>query len=132
MGIPLYAIAWQGVTSEEWNGYLQWASSDPPRGTWGDGGDLDYWHLMDEIFAEHERHWDDEAKVPFLFNRTTGSWISYEDLRSLQWKMKYIRENRLAGIFFWEISKDRQGQLISAAFRQLKKEGVEIVHASCR
>lgn len=111
-----------GVKNHQWNGLFQSASNEPPNGTWGNGGDFDYTHLKQEIMPFYERYWDDQAKVPFLFNRTTGHWISYEDLESLKWKTDYIKQHQLAGIFFWEITKDREADLISAAFNSLIKD----------
>lgn len=110
------------MKNHDWNGLFQAASNEPPNGTWGSGGDFDYTHLKREIMPLYERYWDDQSKVPFLFNRTTAHWISYEDLESLKWKTHYIKQHQLAGIFFWEITKDQEAELISAAFNSLIKD----------
>lgn len=109
------------VKSNEWNGYLQSASSSPPEGTWGDGS-FDSDQIKNEILPYSQRYWDDQAKVPFLFNRTTNIWISYEDEQSIQWKTDYIHQYQLAGVFFWEMSKNRQGHLIHLASNALIKD----------
>jgi chitinase len=53
-----------------------------------------------------ERHWDDTAKVPWLYNAKTGMMISYDDPESLKYKVDYVKDNNLAGIMIWELSSD--------------------------
>ncbi|CAF1316463.1 unnamed protein product [Adineta ricciae] len=121
MGIPLYGHGWQEVTNTTLNGFLQAASSVPPNGTWGDGS-FDYDDIKNDVIRSYTRYWDDQSKVPFLFNSSTGIWISYEDLESVKWKCDYMKKYRLAGAFFWELSKDRKGELIGATFNALNKD----------
>ena len=106
------------MTSTDLNGFLQLAANEAPNGTW-ERGFIDYDDLKANYIPSHRRYWDDQSKVPFLFNQSTGTWISYDDLESTKWKAGYIRKHRLRGAFFWELSKDRQGELIGAAFNAL-------------
>lgn len=60
------------------------------------------------------RHWDDEAKAPFLWNPATHAFISYEDPESIAIKASYVRAHRLGGMMFWEIGEDYRGELLDA------------------
>lgn len=66
------------------------------------------------------RHWDAVAKAPFLWNAATRTFISYEDPQSLQAKAKYVRTHRLGGLMFWELSQDRDDQLLDAIVKGLR------------
>lgn len=107
-----------GVTSTALNGFSQDASSQLPVGTW-ENGVFDYDHLKRSYIPSYTRYWDDQSKVPFLFNPSTGIWISYDDLQSIGIKNDYIKQNRLGGAFFWELSSDRQAELVGATFNAL-------------
>ena len=37
------------------------------------------------------RYWNDVAKVPYLYNATTGTFISYDDSESMKYKTDYIK-----------------------------------------
>ncbi len=59
------------------------------------------------------RHWDDVAKVPWLYNAATKEWISYDDPESVRLKGEYIAAQNLAGAMFWELSHD-DGPMLDA------------------
>jgi len=65
------------------------------------------------------RHWDAAAQAPFLWNPATRSFISYEDPQSLRAKARYVRSHRLGGLMFWELSQDRDDQLLDAIVKGL-------------
>lgn len=104
------------------NGYSQTASSQLPTGTW-ENGVFDYDHLKKSYIPSYTRYWDDQSKVPFLFNPSTGIWITYDDVQSIGIKNDYIKQNRLGGAFFWELSSDRQSELIGATYNALTSGG---------
>jgi chitinase len=118
MGLGLYGRGWQGVTSTAQNGFSQPASSQLPMGTW-ENGIYDYDHLIKSFLPKYTRYWDDASKVPFLFNPSTGIWISYDDLQSISLKNDYIKREQLGGAMFWELSGDRNAELVGATFAAL-------------
>ena len=79
----------------------------------GQGGG--YTKMKNEIINHngYKRYWDSHAKAPYLFNRDTKVFISYDDERSIRMKAKYIRKHKLAGIFFWEYFSDPQEYLLN-------------------
>ncbi|CAF0996804.1 unnamed protein product [Adineta steineri] len=118
MGLGLYGRGWQGVSSKEQNGFSQSASSQPPVGTW-ENGVFDYDHIKKSYLPTYTRYWDDQSKVPFLYNSTTTIWISYDDVQSIDIKSDYIKREKLAGAMFWELSSDRNCDLVGATFKAL-------------
>jgi chitinase len=104
VGVPFYGRGWRGIESPGlWNtgtgsvqvgGYQALAANQ----------------LQSSGFV---RHWDDVAKVPWLYNADTKEWITYEDAQSMRLKGHYVVEQRLAGAMFWELSND-DGTLLGA------------------
>jgi len=95
------------------NGYSQPASSACENPV------LTYDDLKKNYVPVFTRFWDDQSKVPFLFNRDKGVWISYDDLESNTNKNNYILQEHLAGAMFWELSGDRTAELIGNTYSQL-------------
>ena len=87
-------------------------------GTW-ENGIYDYDHLKKSFLPTYTRYWDDASKVPFLFNPSTGIWISYDDLQSISLKNEYIKRENLGGAMFWELSGDRNAELVGATYAAL-------------
>lgn len=103
-GVPFYGRGWNGVESSN-----VWSSG---TGTMKVGGyrDIAASFLKAPGFV---RHWDDVAKVPWLYNADTKEWITYEDPQSMRIKGEYIAAQRLGGAMFWELSND-DGTLLDA------------------
>lgn len=83
------------------------------KGTWddfssGNTGIFDYGDLAANYVNKngYVRYWNDAAKVPFLYNATTGAFISYDDPESMKHKTDYIKTKGLGGAMFWELSGD--------------------------
>jgi chitinase len=86
--------------------------------------------LKKSFISSNKRYWDDQSKVPFLFNPSTGIWISYDDVESINIKNNYIKQKRLGGAFFWELSSDRQAELVGVTFNALSKDVRPIIRNS--
>jgi GH18 family chitinase len=59
-----------------------------------------------------------EARVPFLYNATTLTWVTYDDAESIGEKVAYVRERGLGGVMAWELGGD-DGTLIRTIHRGL-------------
>jgi chitinase len=104
VGVPFYGRGWRGIESEgPWN---------PGSGTLQVGG---YQAIAANQLRSsgYVRHWDDVAKVPWLYNAEAKEWITYEDASSMRIKGEYVRAQGLAGAMFWELSND-DGTLLDA------------------
>lgn len=60
------------------------------------------------------RHWDDNAKAPYLFNENTNQLVSCDDEESVKLKCQYVRDNGMAGVMFWQYAGDPNEYLINA------------------
>ena len=80
--------------------------------------------LRDGLIDQHGyvRHWDEQAKAPYLWNATTRSFISYDDPESIAAKAAFARTENLGGMMYWEQSHDAQNQLLDAIYRGLNPE----------
>lgn len=91
LGIPLYGRGWDAE-----KGWIQ-AS-------------------YDEILREYKDFtytYNPIMHTPYLTQRE--NWISYEDVRSVQAKSRYAREEGLGGLMFWELSDDLKQTLRKTA-----------------
>lgn len=103
LGVPFYGRGWAGVGNE--NSGLFQTKKSIPKGTWEEGN-FDYKDLAKNYVGKFQRHWHDEAKVPWLYDAKSGVMISYDDPESLKLKAKYARDKKLGGVMFWELSAD--------------------------
>ncbi len=85
----------------------------------GQGGG--YTKIKDTMIGQngYKRYWDKRAKAPYLFNKESKVFVTYDDERSIQEKIKYVRKNDLAGIFFWEYFSDPQQYLLNTIHAKL-------------
>lgn len=112
LGVPFFGRGWSGVKNPN-NGLFQ-AKTGIPKGTWEEGV-FDYEDLAAKYIGKFKRHWNDDAKVPWLYDDKTGVMISYDDPESLKLKAAYARDKKLGGVMIWELSADdAKGSLIKA------------------
>jgi chitinase len=112
MGVPFYGRGWAGVKAA---GFGLFQGKAGGSGNRRDLGSLTYHNLAAQYIGKYERHWHDQAKVPWLFDPKTGNMISYDDPQSIGLKAEYARAHKLGGIMIWEISQDDANHsLISA------------------
>ena len=111
VGIPFFARAYGGVPNL--NAGLFQPSGGPPKDWQGSAGD--WRQLARTQLRDHryERHWESAARVPWLFDPRTGTWITYDDPQSVRAKVDYVRERGLGGVVIWELFGD-DGSLMGA------------------
>jgi chitinase len=105
IGAAFYGRMWEEVSSDK-NGLYQTGKFK---------SSVDYRLLTRNYINKNgfRYYWDELAKAPYLYNSADKLFITYDDKRSVQEKMKYVREQNLGGIMFWELSLDlpQQGLL---------------------
>ncbi|HPE70933.1 MAG TPA: glycosyl hydrolase family 18 protein [Candidatus Competibacter sp.] len=106
VGVPFYGRGWDGVSNT--NDGLYQGSTGIPMGTW-EQGFFDYWDVKNNYLPFYDRHWSENADVPWLFNFGQGLWISYDDPQSICLKAGYIVNQQLGGAMIWELSADDTG-----------------------
>ena len=79
-------------------------------------GAHDYSELADKFIGRQGfvRYWDDRAKAPYLWNSASRTFITYDDPRSIRIKAQYVKAHHLGGMMFWELSEDRNDELLDA------------------
>jgi GH18 family chitinase len=103
MGVGFYGRGWERVPSIN-NGLFQ-SGIRSSLGTW-ESGVFDYHDLVNKYIPNYSKFVDTHAKVPYLYNSSTGVFISYENPQSMQIKANYILDKGMAGVMFWELSGD--------------------------
>ena len=105
LGVPFYGRGFEGVTPQN-NGLYQ---------RYGRSKDSPSYAQLVENFIDKQgfvRHWDAEARSPYLWNSASRSFITYEDPQSLATKRCYVRDMHLGGMMFWELGLDRNDELL--------------------
>jgi GH18 family chitinase/outer membrane protein OmpA-like peptidoglycan-associated protein len=64
-----------------------------------------YYEII-EKFPEYDVLWDDQAKVPYMIGKKSNSFVSYDDLLSIQYKAAFLCQQKTAGCLIWEMSLD--------------------------
>ncbi len=103
LGAAAYGKEFKGVVSSANNGLNQEYT--------GGCEDIDLKDITRLIGKNgYVRYWDSKANAPYLFNGST--MISYDDAESIGLKAKYIVDNGLAGIMYWDYAGDSEESII--------------------
>ena len=115
VGVPFYGRAWAGIEGDGTGPYQP--GSRPTERI-----DTKYSSLAETLINKggFVRMWDSQAQAPYLWNKDTRTFISYDDPESLRLKSAYIRDKGLAGAMFWEYSNDKTGVLLDTLFTSLR------------
>jgi len=118
LGVPFYGRSYGRVPSAN-RGLFQPAGGPPPR-EWG-AGELDFDALLRKRpeAAGFRRYWEPIARVPWLYQESTGTWITYDDVQSIGQKADYARARRLGGVMAWELGGDDGGRLVRVIHERL-------------
>ncbi|BBD51398.1 chitinase [Samia ricini nucleopolyhedrovirus] len=111
VGVAMYGRGWTGVSNYENDNYFLGSGNGPVSGTWEDGV-VDYRQIKNEI-NKYIVKFDNEAKAAYVFDKTKGDLISYDSVDSVIAKGRYVEQNKLGGLFAWEIDADN-GDLLNA------------------
>ncbi len=99
VGLAFYARIFSGVEPEN-NGLYQ-------KGKFS--GYENYKDFDKKFNAEsgYLHYWDASAKAPYAYNKETKTFATFDNLRSVYYKTKYVKTRKLAGVMFWELSGDK-------------------------
>lgn len=96
LGLPLYGRAF---TVEQ--------PYENPTGTNEPGRSVTYSENRRLAAAGWTRVPDDETQTPWLRSPSGDRILGYDDADSIRRKTRWARQQRLRGVFFWEVSQDR-------------------------
>lgn len=77
-----------------------------------------YHEIVRDTLPSSERFRHAEAGVPWLYDAASSTMMSYDDPESIRRKAAYIREHRLGGAMFWELSGDTDDLALLTALRE--------------
>jgi chitinase len=85
-------------------------------------GAHDYSELAGKFIGKQGfvRYWDERAKAPYLWNSASRTFISYDDPQSIRIKARYVKAHHLGGMMFWELSEDRNDELLDVIARSMR------------
>lgn len=111
IGSPLYGRSFNGTSGLGQN-YTSLGSGGPQPGVW-------YYKDLPKRGARE--HFDDVAKATYSYDAKARELITYDNIRSTEFKARYVRSRELGGAFFWEASGDRRGRdsLVKTMYRTL-------------
>uniref|UniRef100_A0A2P2HWQ1 Chitinase 3 n=1 Tax=Hirondellea gigas TaxID=1518452 RepID=A0A2P2HWQ1_9CRUS len=68
-------------------------------------GFLSYYEVCDFLFQDNTTLvWDNEQQVPFAYNG--DQWVGFDDERSVQVKMDWVKRTGIAGVMVWSVDMD--------------------------
>jgi chitinase len=119
VGVPFYGRSYGRVPRAN-RGLFQPAGAPAPR-AWG-AGEIDFDDLIRKRPEANgfRRYWEPTARVPWLYNESTGTWITYDDVHSIAEKADYVRARRLGGVMIWELGGDDGGLLVRTISDRLR------------
>ncbi|MFI5151124.1 MAG: glycosyl hydrolase family 18 protein [Bacteroidia bacterium] len=105
LGVPFYGRSQTGAT-----GLYQSTSGQSDNSTFSaDAGSPSYYNVVGSMTLFND-HWDDTAKVPYLLGKPAGSaagtFVSYDNQKSVALKAQYILNNNASGAIIWELTGD--------------------------
>ncbi|NCD00062.1 MAG: T9SS type A sorting domain-containing protein [Bacteroidia bacterium] len=134
IGSPWYSRGWGGVSAGNKGDGLFQTATGYLRGTWDDtstptpGGQFPWFEVKKlESTTGWTKYYDNISQVPYLFNASTGSFLTYEDEQSLEARCNFIKDNNYGGIIVWEISGDdlnNGAPLTSIVYRELYQKSM--------
>lgn len=98
VGVPFYGRGWSGVAATDNGLHQSYGESIVDDG-------MDF-RTMGDYLKTYTRYWSDTAKVPWLYDPTSGTMISYDDAESLKAKVDYVKTQGLGGVMIWELASD--------------------------
>jgi chitinase len=71
-------------------------------------GGVSFKNFPTELSADsgYVYHWDETAKAPYMYNPAKKIFVTYDDKKSVELKTKYVIDNKLGGIMFWQLGND--------------------------
>ncbi len=107
LGVPFYGHQWADV-------------ADTHHGLFQTGKPLLHGYAPYSLISTtmlnngFDRYWDESSSVPYLYNPQQKIFVSYEDAESVTLKARYVVDQHLGGIMFWDYAGDPTGVLLNA------------------
>ena len=88
-----------------------------PRGT------ISYTNIVNTILSTGNfvEYYDEQAMAYWLYDGTT--FVSYENVSSINHKCNYAKTEGLAGVMFWDYNNDKTGTLLNTIYNNFSSDG---------
>jgi len=128
LGVPAYGREFAQCT-----GLLQ-SFNGTGHGSYGESGIYNYRDLVGR--AGYVSAWERATNATYIYNNSTQSLITYDDARSVAFKMDYVKRMGLGGAMIWELSGDlpssRNDSLISVINNWKPSSAISVASPSNR
>ena len=113
MGIAFYSRAFTLKTNS-----INVLGDSVLSGRYGKG----YTFIKDSLVNKYGfvAYWDKDAKAPYIFNKTTKEYMTYDNEESVKEKCRYVLKNDMGGVMFWEYTSDMNDYLLDQINKTLK------------
>lgn len=110
LGVPFYGHEWGQVPPQN-HGLFQ--PGKPVQGAFATYASITA-NVLNATASDQGfvRYWDAASEVPYIYNVNSRIFISYDDPQSMALKARYVLQNHLAGIMFWDYEADSAGALL--------------------
>ena len=71
------------------------------------------------VSGYNKRWWDDTGKNCYLGDASGTMYASYEDVESITWRVKFLKDKGMLGAFAWEYREDDSSGTLRRALRKL-------------
>ncbi len=132
VGTPFYSRGWANVIADNADNALFAPATGNYHGAWDDpqnpkpGGQVPYFRLVElEKTPGWEKGRDSYGGTPYLYNKSLGVFLTYEDEQSLRDKADYVNNNGYGGLVIWQVTGDIKSQgfpMISLAYEHMVKQ----------
>lgn len=112
IGTAFYARVWKEVSAVN-NGLYQ-------PGVHIDGAGYQEFPARFPATAGFTYYWDDVAKAPYYYSKQQKIFATFDDARSMQEKINYLRKYKLGGVMFWQLPHDTDNNgLLNSIYQNL-------------
>ena len=78
---------------------------------------VDFKDFKDSLLG-FDYHWDSIAKAPYAYNASKKEFATFDNKESIAAKVNYVKEKKLNGIMFWQLSGDKtQAGLLETIYK---------------
>ena len=86
-------------------------------------GNISYTYIVNNILSTGTfiEYYDEQAMAYWLYDGTT--FISYENIKSINSKCDYAKKAGIAGVMFWDYNNDETGTLLNTIYNNFSRNG---------
>lgn len=106
MGVPFYGRFWENVGSAIDESDQMWRRADAVDGVFK-GGAMTYAQVMGNISAAgFQQNFHEKTKSKYAYNPSSRVYIGFDDLETMDYKIKFAQEKNVGGIMIWALDQD--------------------------